>query len=109
MLPPNMPPVHGRDAIRVVQVREPVSVTGGGESSPVGVGGVDGLFGFGARVRRGGGLAAECGGEQDGEGVAWAHSASPLGEGDDDTGLAAASQAAQPGGSEQGQLILLIG
>src|SRR5882724_1950703 len=29
------------------------------------------------------------------------------GKGEDDTGLGAASQAAQPGGSEQGQLILL--
>src|SRR5207244_5177779 len=77
--------VHGghvrrqHDAVRVIQVRERVSVTGGGESGPLGVGRIDRLFGFGTRVRRGGSLAAECGGEQDWEGVAWAHGASPLG------------------------------
>src|SRR5205814_10436402 len=68
-------------AVRVVQVREPVSVTGGGESSPVGVSGVDGFFGFAGGVGWGRGLAAEGGGEENGEGVAWAHSASPFGGG----------------------------
>src|SRR5205823_2160328 len=81
-------------AVRVVQVREPVSVTGGGESSPVGVSGVDGFFGFGGGVGWGRGLAAEGGGEENGEGVAWAHSASPLGEGEENTGAAERWQAA---------------
>src|SRR5205823_7646614 len=97
-------PVHrwhvGRQhhAVRVVQVREPVSVTGGGESSPVGVSGVDGFFGFGGGVGWGRGLAAEGGGEENGEGVAWAHSASPLGEGEENTGARSEERRVGKGG-----------
>src|SRR2546426_6385898 len=69
---------------------------------------VDRLLGAGRGVGWGGRLAAECGGEERGNVRDESHDGSPLGEGEDDTGLAVLSQAAQPGGSEEGQLILLV-
>src|SRR5205823_2160313 len=67
---------------------------GAGDSKKKDVSGVDGFFGFGGGVGWGRGLAAEGGGEENGEGVAWAHSASPLGEGEENTGAAERWQAA---------------
>ena len=102
--------VRGHDhRVRVVVLGERIGVTRGGQSGPARVGGVDGLFGLRCSVGWRCSLAAECGDEENGQGLRWAHGGSPLGEGDDDTGHAAASQAAQPVGSEEGQLILLVG
>src|SRR5207245_1202357 len=89
--------VRGQDhRVRVVVLGERIGVTRSGQSGPARVGGVDRLFGFGGGVGWRCGLAAEGGGEENEQGLGWAHGASPLGEGegDDDTGLAAASQAA---------------
>src|SRR6266853_2403916 len=79
----------------MVELGERVGVARGGQARPVRIGGVDRLLGLGGGVLRwGGSLAGECGDDEHGEGVAWAHSASPLGEGEENTGAAERSQAA---------------
>src|SRR5207253_5503273 len=75
-----------------------------GEPSPIGVGGVDGLFGLGAGVRWRRGLTAEGGGDEQGERLEWSHVGSPLGEDEENTGAAERWQAAAdsfaPGGKQ---------
>src|SRR2546430_788673 len=89
-----------------VELGDRVGVASARESGPLGIGGVDRLLGAGRGVGWGGRLTAECGCEERGNVRDESHDGSPLGEGEDDTGPARSPQAA-PGGSEEGQLILL--